>query len=315
MMKKILLISVFSVLWLTGMAQSSARLSLNPETNKVYRFKLSSEQTTSQTVQGMTQNVESNSVYVCSFKKVDSTPDFLVFEVRFDTIDTRTNAMGITTVISSVREGDVTSKETSDVLSCFMNRLTQNALYVKIDHAGHVLDIVNAKMLSDIILKDTASITVTGVTGDAIKKQVVNMVSANGLKNMIEAITWNLPRKEVSTGENWQILQAMDSGGMNLDIVTIYKLENVKENAVSVTAQSDIKAAANATPINSGGATVTYDDLKGMSKISLVVDKHTGFTAESTGKTSISGNLGVSAPGVSMQIPMTINSETRVKAL
>ncbi len=314
-MKKILLISAFAIFCFAGMAQNNALLKLNPEKNKVYRFHSLTEQTISQTVQGMAQNVETKTTYVISLKMMDATPDFLVTEVRFDTVEVRSNAMGRTTIMSSAREGDVTSKETSDLLSYFMNQLSKNALFVKIDYAGHVVDIVNAKMLSDIVLKDTASITLTGMMGDAMKKQIISMVSDNSLKNMIEGITWNLPGRETSTGSNWQIIQKMNSGGMNLDIVTSYKLDNLKEHAAGITAQSDIKAAANATPINSGGATVTYDDLKGMSKTTMVIDPQTGLPIESSGKTSISGNLGVSAPGVSMQIPMTINGETRVKAL
>lgn len=314
-MKRILVISAFTIFCLAGMAQNSAMLKLNPEKNKVYRFHSFTEQTTSQTVQGMTQNSETKTTYVISLKMMDATPDFLVTEIRFDTIDVRSNAMGRTTIMSSARAGDVTSKETSELLSYFMNRLSKNALFVKIDYAGHIVDIVNVKVLSDIVLKDTASITLTGMMGDAMKKQIISMVSDNSLKNMIEGITWNLPGKEIATGENWQIIQKMNSGGMNLDIVTSYKLDNVKEREAAVTALADIKAAANATPLNSGGATVTYDDLKGMSKTTMVIDAQTGLPLESSGKTSISGNLGVSAPGVSMQIPMTINGETRIKTL
>lgn len=314
-MKKIVFIILCSTLWLAGMGQEKAALRLNLEKNKVYRLCSTTEQTTSQTVQGMAQNVESKTRYVISMKMMDATPDFLVTEIRFDTIDTRSNAMGKTTVISSASEGDVTSKETSALLSYFMNRLSKNALFVKIDYAGHVVDIVNAKMLSDIILKDTASVTVTGAMGDALKGQIVNMVSANSLKNMIETFTWNLPGGEVSKGDNWQILQKMNTEGMALDIVTSSRLDNVKDHTASVTAQSDIKAAANAAPIQSGSATVSYDDLQGMSKTTLLIDTQTGLPIESSGKTSISGNLGVSAPGVSMQIPLTINGDTKVKAL
>jgi hypothetical protein len=314
-MKRIVFIVIFATFWLAGMAQEKATLRLNPEKNKVYRLISTSEQTTSQTVQGMAQNVESKTRYVISLKMMDATPDFLVTEIRFDTIDTRTNAMGKTTVISSASEGDVTSQETSGLLSYFMNRLSKNALFVKIDYSGHVVDIVNAKMLSDIILKDTASVTLTGMMGDAMKGQIANMVSVASLSNMIEAVTWNLPGREVNKGDNWQIIQKMNTGGMALDIVTNSRLDNVKEQTASITAQSDIKAAANAAPIRSGGATVSYDDLQGMSKTTLLIDIRTGLPLESSVKTSISGNLGVSAPGVSMQIPMSINGETKVKAL
>ncbi len=314
-MKRVLFVVIFAALCLAGKSQGKAPLRLNPEKNKVYRLSSVTEQTISQTVQGMAQVTESQTRYVISLKMLEATPGFLVTEIRFDTIDTRTNAMGKTTVITSTREGDVTSEETSSLFSFFMNRLSKNALFVKIDYSGHVLDIVNAGMLADILLKDTASITLTGMMGDAVKKEIVNMVSANSLKNMIEVFTWNLPGREVSAGDSWQINQNMNAGGMELGIVSGYHLDNVSDHAAAVTAQSVILARTGAAPLLSGGATVSYDDLRGMSKTTLLIDTRTGLPLENSGKTSISGNLGVSAPGVSMQIPLTISGETTVKAL
>jgi hypothetical protein len=46
-----------------------------------------------------------------------------------------------------------------------------------------------------------------------------------------------------------------------------------------------------------------------------VIDTQTGLLIESSAKTKISGNLGVSAPGMSMQIPMEINGIAKTKAL
>jgi hypothetical protein len=68
-------------------------------------------------------------------------------------------------------------------------------------------------------------------------------------------------------------------------------------------------------PIESGGATVTYGELKGMSKANMVVDARTGMRISENGKTHISGNLGISAPGFSMQMPMDINGETKIIAI
>lgn len=314
-MKKILSAFTFLLFSFWGMAQNSADLKLNLEKNKVYRFNLVSEQTITQTVNGIQQNVESKTNYVLSLKMMDATQGFLVAEVRFDTLKITTNTMGKVTVINSAVEGNVKSTETSEIMSYFMNLFTKNALYVKMDYSGKVTDIVNAKMFSSIMLKDTGSVTLTGPLAAAIKTQVVNMFTDKALINMIEPFTWILPGKKIQVGDSWITPQKTYSGGMMLDISTNYKLEGVKDNAATVTAQADIKAAENAEPINSGGAKVTYDDLKGMSKSSMVINTSTGLLSESSGKTSISGNLGVSAPGLNMQIPMQINGETKVKAL
>ena len=166
---------------------------MNLEKNKVYRLKSVSEQTVTQTMNGVQQTTESKVLYTMSLKMIDATADYMITEVHFDTLITNTNTMGKTVSDSSVNEGDIKSTETADVLSCIMNRLSKNALYVKMDYAGKPFEIVNLKMLSDLVLKDTSSITLTGPTAAAIKQQIINSVSDSELKTMIELFTWYLP--------------------------------------------------------------------------------------------------------------------------
>lgn len=315
LMKKILLACIAVLSCITIVAQNSVNLRMNLEKNKVYRLKSVSEQTITQTVNGNQQTTESKVDYTLSLKMIDATADFMITEVHFDTLITNTNTMGKIVTISSVKEGDIKSTEMADVMSCIMNRLCKNALYVKMDFAGRPFEIVNSKMLSDIIMKDTSSITLTGPTAAAVKKQIISTVGDNSLKTMIEMFTWRLPGKEVSTGDNWNVTQQSNSGGMMLDIMTTYHLDGISDNNADMTAESNIKASENANPIESGGATVTYDDLKGISKSNMVIDIRTGLVIKETAKTHIAGNLGISAPGFSMQMPMDINGETKVIAL
>jgi hypothetical protein len=67
--------------------------------------------------------------------------------------------------------------------------------------------------------------------------------------------------------------------------------------------------------METGGAKITYDDIKGMSKSSIVIDIRTGLVVELSSKTHIAGNLGVTVPGMSMEIPMDINSNSTVSLL
>jgi hypothetical protein len=314
-MKKILLSATALLFVITVTAQENASLRMNLEKNKVYRLKSVSEQTVKQTVNGTEQNVESKVVYTLSLKMIDMTPDFMVAEVHFDTLITNTNTMGKTVNISSTVEGNLKSSETGDIMSNIMNRLSKNAIYVKMDFTGKPVEIVNAKMLSDIILKDTASITLTEPTASAMKKQIAGTISDNTLKTMIGSFTWHLPGKQVSVGEEWKITDQVNSGGMLLAITTTHHLDGINGDYANITVESSIKAAENAAPIQSGGATVTYDNLAGMSKSNLVVNIRTGLVVLDKAKTRISGNLSISAPGFSMQMPMDINGETTVTAL
>jgi hypothetical protein len=314
-MKKILLSSVALLFCISLMAQNSANLKMNLEKNKVYRFSSASEQTIIQTVNGNQQTIESKTNNTVSLKMVDVTADFMVTEVHFDTLITSTNSMGKMVNISSVNEGNIKSTETADVMSYIMNRLSKNALYIKMDFAGKVLEIVNSKMLSDVIMKDTSSITLTGPLGSGVKSQIKNLISDNTLKTMIEMYTNYLPGKQVSTGDNWNVTLNTNSGGMALQIITGYHLDGVNGNSANITAESNIKVAENAAPMVAGGATITYDDIKGLSKSTMVIDTRTGLLVEDKAKTHIAGNLGISAPGVSMQIPMDINGTSKVIAL
>jgi len=314
-MKKILLSCVAVLFCISIMAQNSVNLKMNLEKNKVYRFSSASEQTIIQTVNGNQQTVESKTNNTVSIKMIDATADFMITEVHFDTLKSYTNSMGKTVNMSSVSEGNIKSTETADIMSCIMNRLCKNALYVKMDFAGKVLEIVNSKMLSEVIMKDTSSIALTGLMASAVKAQIINMVSDNTLQTMVEMFTYYLPGKQVSTGENWNVTLRTNSGGMALDIITNYHLDGVNGNAANITAESNIKAAANAGPMIAGGATITYDDLKGLSKSNIVIDIRTGLVVEDKAKTHIAGNLGVSGPGFSMQMPMDITGESKVIAL
>ena len=314
-MKKTLL-SVIAVLFIIPVvAQESASLRMNLEKNKLYRLKSVSEQTVIQTVNDNQQTVETKSEYTFSVKMLDMTPDFMVTEVHFDTLITNTNTMGKISSINSTVEGDITSSETSDIMSCIMNRLSKNALFVKIDFTGNPVEIVNAKILSDMILKDTASITLAEPVAAALKTQIAATVSDNTLKTMISGFTRHLPGKQVSTGDKWEITEQTNSGGMLLSITTTYRLDGISGNNARITVESSIRAAENAPPIHSAGATVTYDNLTGLSKSDLVIDTRTGLLVEDNGRTHITGTLGISGPGFSMQMPMDINGETKITAV
>jgi hypothetical protein len=314
-MKKILVSCIAVLLTVSIMAQNNASLKMNLEKNKVYRLRSSSSQTITQTINGNQQTTDSKVDYSMSLKMIDATPDFMITEVHIDTMKTNTNAMGKTIIISSAIEGNVQSAEMGDVMSCFANRLSKNALYVKMNFTGKVIEIVNAKMLSDVIMKDTSTITLTGLIRTGVKKQIEEMISIKSLTTIIEMFTYRLPGKQVAAGDNWDINVTTTTGGMSLDINTKYHLDGINGNSAKLTVESVIKTSSNAAPIISGPAKVTYDDINGLSKSTLLLDTRTGLVIEEKAKTHIAGNLGISGPGFNMTMPMDINGESKVIAI
>lgn len=295
-----------------GSAQNQANLKLNPEKNKVYRFRTTSEQSISQTINGIQQNTGIDNYAVTSFKMVDATPEFLIAEIRFDTIITKVNAMGNINTFNSVSKGNMGSEDINEVMACVLNRLSNNALFTKMDYTGKVIEIINAEMLYGIIMKDADSIK--GQTAPMIRTQIENMVSKDALKTMAESLTNYLPGKQVGSGEKWQVTSTTSSGGMAFEVITGYNLNSINGNSAIITAESDIKPASGAKPIDYGAAQVTYYEVKGLSKSKLIVDTTTGLIIENTSKNSISGDLDVNVQGNNMQIPMVMSGESKTVA-
>jgi hypothetical protein len=223
--------------------------------------------------------------------------------------------MGKVSAMSSKKEGDVKSEEASEIVSYFMNRMTRSPFYAKIDFTGKPVEIVNLKMVAGVVLKDTSLITVSDPVGSILKKQVSGMVSEDGIKTTIDVFTNYLPGKTVNTGEKWTVTTTFNAGGMSLEITTTSKLEGISGNNASISSESNIKAAPNAAPMEQGGAKITYDDIKGLGRSTMTIDTRTGLVVDLSSKTHIAGNLGVTVPGMSMEIPMDINSNTTVAQL
>ncbi|HNQ59285.1 MAG: DUF6263 family protein [Bacteroidales bacterium] len=314
-MKKFLFF-VFSILFgLQAVAQQDVSLKLNLEKNRTYRLRSVSHQIVTQTVSGNQQTVESDVLYTFSLKMLDATPEFIITEIHFDTIISKTNAMGKIENISSTRECNIKSQETGEIMSCVMNKLSRNAIFAKLDYSGQPIEILNASLISGMILQDTTSITLTGPVASALKSQIVQTVSENSLKTMIKGFTYYLAGNKVNIGDKWKIFDQVNSGGMLLTITSECQLKEVKDNNASITMESNIKPFENAPPIQSGGATVSYNTLNGITKSNMIIDINTGLVVENKSKTRISGNLSINAPGFSMEIPMNINGETLVEAV
>lgn len=312
-MKKTLFITLMALVAVSAMAQDVVDLKLNPEKNKTYRFRSVSSQNVSQTVNGVTQASSVNSNTVSSIKVLDLKPEFFVAEVRFDSMLTTTNSMGKPMTFTSANAGNMASDNMADVMSCIMNRLSKNPLFAKISYSGKVMEIVNAKMLSDIILKDTALIT--GPTAGVLKTQAAGNADSKTLTSMIESITGQLPGKEIQKGETWTSSNSVNSGGMALDIVNTYKLEQADGNVIAVSALSDLHPSANAKPMDYGTATVDYQNLRGSGKSVIELDAKTGLTRKSTSKTHMAGNLQVSGQGFNITMPMEMDGESVIVAI
>lgn len=287
-------------------AQQSVPLKLNLEKNKVYRLKKVSQQNIVQSMNGMEQTTSVNNNSVVSFKMIEQTQDFLVTEVRFDTIVTKTSAMGQNFTYNSANPGNIKSDKINEVMDCLMNRYCSTPLFVKITPTGKVLEIINLKLFSGNVLKDVDSIK--GQTAMMVKNQSQNLTDVKTLSTSIESFTNYLPGKGINVGESWENVVNNSSGGMSLAVTSKFKLNDIKGSNAFITGESKI-APAGSAPMEVNGMKIFYD-LAGTSKANIEMDTKTGFTTKSSEKNHMEGTMKIEMPGNTMSIPVKVDGET-----
>lgn len=307
-MKKILFSALALVLCGSMMAQNSAVLKLNLEKNKVYKHTSNSDMNITQSINGMQQNQQVKNKSYLSIKMVDSKPQFMVAEVRFDSVITIMNVAGQTIVTNSNKPGDINSAVATDISGAILNRYCNNPLFVKMDYSGKVLEVVNLKMFSDVVTKglDSAKIDPSS------KNQLASMVKLEAIKPSIEGVYALVPGKSANIGDTWEVSNIINSNGMNLTSTSKFKLVSLSNNVATLAAESNIAAIAG-KPMIANGMPVNYDDLKGLGKSTILIDMKTGLLKDIAGKSNIAGNLSVDVAGTNMQIPLEIQIESKVE--
>jgi hypothetical protein len=311
-MKTILSFAVLAIFYCTASAQKSVDLKYNLEPNKTYKVKYTSVQNRVQTAQGMQFTSDVNSDLVFSIKPLKNEDSVIICEVRFDTIKTLSNTSNMPSMeINSSEPGNIKSSDPAEALGCITNRLSKSAFLAKMTNTGHILEIMNIQQISKNILSGVDSIP--GQMGPFIKSQAEMMVSESTLKGMIESVTAYLPGKEVGAGDTWKSEINLSAGGMSMLITTDYKLNELNKKTAEISGEMVVEPAGS-DPMVINGAEITMD-IRGIGKTNLTVDTKTGWILKGTLKQQMKGDMFVSAPGTSMQIPTEINSESTIVSL
>lgn len=293
-------------------AQKSARLKLNLEQNKVYSFEQVSKNHIKQTINGMQQNTDVTSKSVVSMKMVEKTPEFVVLEVKIDSMNIETHAGGMVIKMNSANAGNLKSSDPGEIMSHFIHRMCQNPLFAQMDYNGKIIKFINHDAYTAYVYKNLDSIS-GGQMAMMMKNQASNIASESPLQQMIESSTAALPGKEVKVGDSWQITNDINSNGMTYHTETDFKLKEINGNLASMTAEAVIEPASS-EPVVVNGQQLT-NNIRGVSKADLVVDTDTGLQVASNGKVHMEGDISINMGGNSMNIPMVIEGTVSTKLL
>ena len=307
-MKKIVTTCIAISVSVLLMAQTPVILKFNLVKEKTYRLKSSSTENTTVTYGGTPQQIETKSISSVSIKPINLGADFVIAEVRFDTMQTTVSMPKME--LNSTKPGKLSSSDPSEAMNCIMNRLSKAVFNVKFSLSGKVLEISNLKANTDAITQGIDSLQ--GQMAMA-KGRITSMVSEDAIKGMIEVITGYLPGKEVITGSKWASSIILNSGGIGMTMTYNYKLKKVTGNQAEITGDVTVEPASQA-PADMNGAQISYD-VRGLGKSTLTVDAKTGWLLKATIKTYNQGNMNIRMQGNDMQMPVETDGTTEIISL
>jgi hypothetical protein len=310
-MKTIKLSAILLMVTLICNAQSAITLKLNLEKNKSYKFKNIISNTVNTSVNGNTQVVETESVSFYSLKAIDLKPDFLVIEFHTDSSSTMSNSGGKESVFNSNLPGDIKSTEINEVMNCILNRMSKNSLFFKVDYFGKVIEIVNYKMYSSIVLKDIDSLKLQSSVANVIKKSISSLVDENTLKLSFLNLVNYIPGNQVSIGNTWNNSYLMSNNGLSFNFENTYKLEKISGDVATISNESNIKPSTN-EPVEMYGFKMNFSDISGSAKANQNVNTNTGLLKSSSSKMKMAGNLVIDIPGNPITAPMEVSTESSV---
>lgn len=308
-MKTLIIFGTVCLLSLSTLAQNQVDLSLNLEKNKVYRAKSTSEQNVTQTVMDNQQQVQTKTLTVMSIKMISGDTTAMNVEIHFDTIGFNNTMPKMD--VASFKEGTLSSTDPEKVMNVILNRLSKSTLAVKLSKAGKVLEISNMKVISDSVLSGVDSIK--GQAAVMVQIQAKNMVSEESLTGMINVITDHLPGKKVQTGDKWESQFKISSSGIGILVNGKYKLKKITGNQAEIKGESTNEPASS-TPVDMGGAEITYD-ARGLGEVTLLVDTQTGWIIKGSSRTHSQGNVEVKAQGQDFQIPVESDNTSEIVAV
>jgi hypothetical protein len=307
-MKPKILFLLLNFLSIALLAQKT-ELKYKLQDKETYRLKYISVESSTRTMQGMTQTTETKSTTIMSVMPVNQTPEFFIAQVKFDSMKISVNMPPME--VDSKNKGDINSEDAAEAMTAIINRMCRSDMIVKLDYSGKLLEFMNYDAFSQNILQGVDQLT--GQVKMVVDMQVKNLVSKDMLIGMIESTLHYLPGKEVKKADSWKIEVDLPAGGLGMKTTTNFKLTQVKNNIATIEGKSVILPFSD-EPVEMGGAIIT-SELQGMGELTYQVDIKTGMVLSGKYEYQRSGNMLVNAQGNNMEIPVESISEVIIEGM
>lgn len=290
-------------------SQNQIELKLNLEKNKTYRIKTISEQYFTRTINEQQQSSVTKSFNTFSIRPISLEPNFVVAKIQFDSIGFKSSMPKMD--VSSNKTGSITSTDLEEVMNSILYRFSKNVLTVKISYSGNILEISNLENFANNVIEGINSLK--EIDGIIIKMQTQMMLTEESIKGMIEMTLAHLNEKTVQTNSKWDTQMKVMSGGFGSLIKTNYKLNKIEGTKAEIKGET-IYEYVKAEPVEMEGALISRK-LRGLGDVSIEVDAQTGLILKGTSRIYSQGSMSFKKQGYEMQIPIEVDTKSKIVSL
>ncbi len=289
-----------------GVMANPLTLRLNLSNGQVYNFRTETNQTITQTVQGMQQVTQQNQLVEFKMEVLDrDAVGNFVTNIVYTRFAAKIVAAG--QELSFDSDIDKTSQMPQFGAFAAMIGKSMKATYSPL---GDVVSVEGVEQLFEEILNSVSG------GNEMVKLQMKAMMgdnfSADAMKQMVKAGLFNYPEKAVAINDTWSSSESVKNM-VTLNVMTSYTLKeaNASEATIAHTATLTTPPGSKMTVMGTEMDVAMFGTLEGTSQ----VDLSNGMSKSSLAKQNINGSITASLGGQTMNIPMTIVTDIKVTLL
>ncbi|HOP04372.1 MAG TPA: DUF6263 family protein [Tenuifilaceae bacterium] len=308
MVKAILLLYFCSLITVSSFAGNDILLRLKLNKGDVTKYRSENSQVITQTVQGMNQVVDQSQIVEYTIHVADSDGDGNVLvDIVYNRIVVEITANGM-----EMKFDSDSNNESANQNPQFMGfaALVGKSLRANISPLGEVLEVTGVEEMLEKML--------TQIAGDnaGMKAQLKTMLDSNfsedAVKQMFSGSFIEFPEGSIKENKSWSNNHSIKNQ-FTLKVMNNYTLKGIDEKIASIDYTSTLNTIPGDKTMMQGMEMVF--NLMGTQSGNIKVDVYTGKIVETTQKQNITGNVAADMGGQTMNIPMTISSQSKTSVM
>lgn len=296
---------LLTLLIIASCAPEKVKPELNLKAGEVYKQRITSKMSVSQTINGRKSFMGMTVGGLMSYKVIGILDSVYQIKVVYESLTMKMD------LPNGVKEFSSEKKDTSDIFSTLLGLMINTPFEVKMSRQGKINEVKNIDSLFANIFNGFPRLTDDQKL--QIKNQLMQAYGEKAFKGNIEMVTALYPDKFVGKGDKWNVKTQLQSG-MAGSMESEYELKESTDEYYLITGNSQLTTADKDAYIEANGMPVKYN-MTGKMTSEIKLDKQTGWIVSAHLSQFIQGTAQIKdneqMPG-GMIIPTALGNEMTI---